>query len=166
MFPECSLSVCSLCVLCLSVLCLSVLCLSVCSLSVCVFAEGSLSECSLSVCSLSVLCLCRTRALFVEFSVYNTNSNLLAVLTFLLEFPVSEHVQASLDLKTCRLHRLSQGLDLPLLLTVNHPRRARHTNPHTNHNNPMPSRVGTPSLSHITSSMSQGTLPPLPPSTI
>ncbi|XP_076151518.1 polycystin-1 isoform X2 [Alosa pseudoharengus] len=59
-----------------------------------------------------------TRALFVEFSLYNTNTNLLAVLTFLLEFPVSERVQSSLDLKTCRLHRLSQGLDLPLLLTM------------------------------------------------
>lgn len=59
-----------------------------------------------------------TRALFVEFSLYNTNSNLLAVLTFLLEFPVSERVQSSLDLKVCRLHHLSQGLDLPLLLTV------------------------------------------------
>uniref|UniRef100_A0AAY4DRE1 Polycystic kidney disease 1a n=1 Tax=Denticeps clupeoides TaxID=299321 RepID=A0AAY4DRE1_9TELE len=60
----------------------------------------------------------QTRAVFVEFSLYNTNTDLLSVLTFLLEFSGSERALSSLDLKTCRLHRLSQGLDLPLLLTV------------------------------------------------
>uniref|UniRef100_A0A9J8BCY1 Polycystic kidney disease 1a n=1 Tax=Cyprinus carpio carpio TaxID=630221 RepID=A0A9J8BCY1_CYPCA len=60
----------------------------------------------------------RTRALFVEFPLYNINTDLLAVFTFLLEFPVSEHAQLSLDLKTCSLHTLSHGMDLPLFLTV------------------------------------------------
>uniref|UniRef100_A0A8C2Q812 Polycystic kidney disease 1a n=1 Tax=Cyprinus carpio TaxID=7962 RepID=A0A8C2Q812_CYPCA len=59
-----------------------------------------------------------TRALFVEFPLYNINTDLLAVFTFLLEFPVSEHAQLSLDLKTCSLHTLSHGMDLPLFLTV------------------------------------------------
>uniref|UniRef100_A0A673FQC8 Polycystin-1-like n=1 Tax=Sinocyclocheilus rhinocerous TaxID=307959 RepID=A0A673FQC8_9TELE len=60
----------------------------------------------------------RTRALFVEFPLYNINTDLLAVFTFLLEFPVSEHAQLSLDLKTCSLHTLSHGMDLPLFLTL------------------------------------------------
>uniref|UniRef100_A0A673HDU5 Polycystic kidney disease 1a n=1 Tax=Sinocyclocheilus rhinocerous TaxID=307959 RepID=A0A673HDU5_9TELE len=60
----------------------------------------------------------QTRALFVEFPLYNINTDLLAVFTFLLEFPVSEHAQLSLDLKTCSLHTLSHGIDLPLFLTV------------------------------------------------
>ncbi|KAG5854076.1 hypothetical protein ANANG_G00033690 [Anguilla anguilla] len=59
-----------------------------------------------------------TRALFVEFSLYNTNTDLLAVLTFLLEFPSPQGALSSLDLKTCIQHRLSAGLDLLLLLTV------------------------------------------------
>ncbi|XP_016361906.1 polycystin-1 [Sinocyclocheilus anshuiensis] len=59
-----------------------------------------------------------TRALFVEFPLYNINTDLLAVLTFLLEFPVSEHAQLSLDLKTCSLHTLRHGMDLPLFLTL------------------------------------------------
>ncbi|XP_052462150.1 polycystin-1 [Carassius gibelio] len=59
-----------------------------------------------------------TRALFVEFPLYNINTDLLAVFTFLLEFPVSEHAQLSLDLKTCSLHTLSHGMDLPLFLTI------------------------------------------------
>uniref|UniRef100_A0A9J8AJ39 Polycystic kidney disease 1a n=1 Tax=Cyprinus carpio carpio TaxID=630221 RepID=A0A9J8AJ39_CYPCA len=59
-----------------------------------------------------------TRALFVEFPLYNINTDLLAVFTFLLEFPVSEHAQLSLDLKTCSLHTLSHGMDLPLFLTL------------------------------------------------
>lgn len=60
----------------------------------------------------------RTRALFVEFPLYNINTDLLAVFSFLLEFPVSERAQLSLDLKTCSLHMLSHGMDLPLFLTV------------------------------------------------
>ncbi|KAJ8246237.1 hypothetical protein GJAV_G00265340 [Gymnothorax javanicus] len=59
-----------------------------------------------------------TRAVFVEFSLYNTNTDLLAVLTFLLEYPSPQGALWSLDLKTCFLHRLSAGLDLLLLLTV------------------------------------------------
>lgn len=60
----------------------------------------------------------RTKALFVEFSLYNINTDLLAVFSFLLEFPVSERAVLSLDLKTCSLHTLSHGMDLPLFLTV------------------------------------------------
>ncbi|KAK9981572.1 hypothetical protein ABG768_001099 [Culter alburnus] len=59
-----------------------------------------------------------TRALFVEFPLYNINTDLLAVFSFLLEFPVSERAQLSLDLKTCSLHMLSHGMDLPLFLTI------------------------------------------------
>ncbi|XP_072514001.1 LOW QUALITY PROTEIN: polycystin-1 [Salminus brasiliensis] len=59
-----------------------------------------------------------TRALFVEFSLYNTNTDLLAVFSLLLEFPVSERAQSSLDLKTCSLHTLRHGLDLSLFLTL------------------------------------------------
>uniref|UniRef100_A0A8C1Y5A5 Polycystic kidney disease 1a n=1 Tax=Cyprinus carpio TaxID=7962 RepID=A0A8C1Y5A5_CYPCA len=55
---------------------------------------------------------------FQQFPLYNINTDLLAVFTFLLEFPVSEHAQLSLDLKTCSLHTLSHGMDLPLFLTV------------------------------------------------
>uniref|UniRef100_A0A671PNE3 Polycystic kidney disease 1a n=1 Tax=Sinocyclocheilus anshuiensis TaxID=1608454 RepID=A0A671PNE3_9TELE len=54
----------------------------------------------------------------LTFPLYNINTDLLAVLTFLLEFPVSEHAQLSLDLKTCSLHTLRHGMDLPLFLTV------------------------------------------------
>ncbi|XP_062867009.1 polycystin-1 [Trichomycterus rosablanca] len=59
-----------------------------------------------------------TRVLFVEFSLYNTNTDLLSVLTFLLEFPVSERAQFGLDLKTCSLQTLRRGVDLPLFLTL------------------------------------------------
>ncbi|KAI7790559.1 polycystin-1 [Triplophysa rosa] len=59
-----------------------------------------------------------TTALFVEFSLYNINTDLLAVFSFLLEFPVSERAVLSLDLKTCSLHTLSHGMDLPLFLTL------------------------------------------------
>ncbi len=54
----------------------------------------------------------------MEFPLYNINTDLLAVFTVLLEFPVSERAQLSLDLKTCSLHTLSHGIDLPLFLTV------------------------------------------------
>ncbi|XP_051561683.1 polycystin-1 [Myxocyprinus asiaticus] len=59
-----------------------------------------------------------TSVVFVEFSLYNINTDLLAVFSFLLEFPVSERAQLSLDLKTCSLHTLRHGLDLPLFLTL------------------------------------------------
>ncbi len=72
------------------------------------------NDCSLMFC----VFVFRTRALFVEFPLYNINTDLLAVFTFLLEFPVSERAQLSLDLKTCSLHTLSHGMDLPLFLTV------------------------------------------------
>ncbi|XP_065151189.2 polycystin-1 isoform X1 [Paramisgurnus dabryanus] len=59
-----------------------------------------------------------TRALFLEFSLYNINTDLLSVFSFLLEFPVSERPVPSLDLKTLRLHTLSHGMDLSLFLTL------------------------------------------------
>ncbi|KAG7491421.1 hypothetical protein MATL_G00003380 [Megalops atlanticus] len=59
-----------------------------------------------------------SRALFVEFTLYNTNTDLLAVVTFLLEFPAPQGALPSVDLKTCSQHRLSTGLDLHLFLTV------------------------------------------------
>ncbi|XP_056135511.1 LOW QUALITY PROTEIN: polycystin-1 [Lampris incognitus] len=59
----------------------------------------------------------RTRAVFVEFSLYNINTNLLAVFSFLFEFPVSDCTQSSLDLLTVHLCPIT-GLDLQLLLTI------------------------------------------------
>ncbi|XP_023267629.1 polycystin-1 [Seriola lalandi dorsalis] len=59
----------------------------------------------------------RTRAVFVEFSLYNINTNLLAVFSFLFEFPVSERAQSSLDLLVITLWPIT-GLDLQLLLTI------------------------------------------------
>ncbi|KAF7689316.1 hypothetical protein HF521_012669 [Silurus meridionalis] len=59
-----------------------------------------------------------TRALFVEFSLYNTNTDLLSIFSFLLEFPVSERPQSSVNLKTCSLQSLQQGMNLPLFLTI------------------------------------------------
>lgn len=63
------------------------------------------------------VCFCRTRAVFVEFSLYNINTNLLAVFSFLVEFPVSERAQSSLDLLVITLWPIT-GLDLQLLLMV------------------------------------------------
>ncbi|XP_077461763.1 polycystin-1 isoform X2 [Stigmatopora argus] len=58
-----------------------------------------------------------SRNLYVEFSLYNVNTKLLAVFSFLFEFPVSERAQSSLDLVVISLWPIS-GLDLQLLLTV------------------------------------------------
>ncbi|XP_067115044.1 polycystin-1-like [Osmerus mordax] len=58
----------------------------------------------------------RTREVCVEFSLYNTNTDLLTAFNFLFEFPVSEHAQSSLDLLTFRLQPIT-GLNLQLLLT-------------------------------------------------
>ncbi|KAL1004887.1 hypothetical protein UPYG_G00051840 [Umbra pygmaea] len=58
-----------------------------------------------------------TRAVFVEFSLYNTNTDQLAIFSFLFEFPVSERAQTSLDLLTFRLQPIT-GLDLQLLLNI------------------------------------------------
>lgn len=63
------------------------------------------------------LCVYRTRAVVVEFSLYNINTNLLAVLSFLIEFPVSDRALSSLDLHVITLWPFT-GLDLQLLLTV------------------------------------------------
>lgn len=63
------------------------------------------------------VCLHRTRAVLVEFSLYNINTNLLAVFSFLFEFPVSERAQSSLDLLVITLWPIT-GLDLQLLLMV------------------------------------------------
>ncbi|KAM4584954.1 polycystin-1 [Odontesthes bonariensis] len=59
----------------------------------------------------------RTRAVFVEFSLYNINTNLLAVFSFLFEFPVSERAQSSLELIVLTLWPIT-GLDLQLLLMI------------------------------------------------
>lgn len=55
--------------------------------------------------------------MFVEFSLYNINTNLLAVFSFLFEFPVSERAQSSMDLLVITLWPIT-GLDLQLLLVV------------------------------------------------
>lgn len=70
----------------------------------------------LSMCFIFV-CVYRTRAVFVEFSLYNINTNLLAVFSFLFEFPVSERAQSGLDLLVITLWPIT-GLDLQLLVTV------------------------------------------------
>lgn len=59
----------------------------------------------------------RTRAVVVEFSLYNINTNLLAVFSFLMEFPVSDRALSSLDLHVITLWPFT-GLDLQLLLMV------------------------------------------------
>lgn len=53
----------------------------------------------------------------VEFSLYNVNTNLLAVFSFLIEFPVSDRALSSMDLHVITLWPFT-GLDLQLLLTV------------------------------------------------
>ncbi|KAJ8001528.1 hypothetical protein DPEC_G00170420 [Dallia pectoralis] len=58
-----------------------------------------------------------TQAVFLEFCLYNTNTDQLAVFSFQFEFPVSEHTQSTLDLLTFRLQPIT-GLDLQLLLTI------------------------------------------------
>lgn len=63
------------------------------------------------------VCVCRTRSVVVEFSLYNINTNLLAVFTFLMEFPVSDRALSSMDLRVIPLWPFT-GLDLQLLLTV------------------------------------------------
>ena len=55
--------------------------------------------------------------MFVEFSLYSINTNLLAAFSFLFEFPVSERAQSSLDLLVVTLCPIT-GLDLQLLLMV------------------------------------------------
>lgn len=64
------------------------------------------------------MCVFRSQALFVEFSLYNTNTDLLAVVIFLLEFPGQQGALSSLDVQTCHMQGLRSGLTLPLLLTV------------------------------------------------
>ncbi|XP_047434663.1 polycystin-1 [Mugil cephalus] len=59
----------------------------------------------------------RTRAVSVEFSLYNINTNLLAVFSFLFEFPVSERAESSFDLLVITLWPIT-GLDLQLLLMI------------------------------------------------
>lgn len=68
-------------------------------------------------CVFDCVCVHRTRTVFVEFSLYNINTNLLAVFSFLFEFPVSERAQSSLDLIVITLWPIT-GLDLQLLLMV------------------------------------------------
>ncbi|XP_072318379.1 polycystin-1 [Eucyclogobius newberryi] len=59
----------------------------------------------------------RTRAVVVEFPLYNINTNLLAVFSFVFNFPVSERAQGNLDLLVTSLWPIT-ALDLPLLLTI------------------------------------------------
>uniref|UniRef100_A0AAV2LKY9 Uncharacterized protein n=1 Tax=Knipowitschia caucasica TaxID=637954 RepID=A0AAV2LKY9_KNICA len=59
----------------------------------------------------------RTRAVVVEFPLYNINTNLVAVFSFVFTFPVSERAQCSLHLLVTSLWPIT-GLDLPLLLTM------------------------------------------------
>ncbi|XP_053712172.1 polycystin-1-like [Synchiropus splendidus] len=59
----------------------------------------------------------RSRSIFVEFSLYNINTNLLAVFSFLFDFPVSERAQSSLDLVVISLWPIT-SLDLQLLLLI------------------------------------------------
>lgn len=75
--------------------------------------EGS----SLKALMLKSGCLPRTRAVSLDFSLYNVNTDLLAVFSFLFEFPVSERAQSSLDLSVITLWPIT-GLDLQLLLVV------------------------------------------------
>uniref|UniRef100_A0A3B4ATD7 Uncharacterized protein n=1 Tax=Periophthalmus magnuspinnatus TaxID=409849 RepID=A0A3B4ATD7_9GOBI len=55
-------------------------------------------------------------AVVVEFPLYNINTNLLAVFSFVFNFPVSERAQSSLNLLVTSVWPIT-GLDLPLLLT-------------------------------------------------
>lgn len=55
--------------------------------------------------------------MLVEFSLYSVNTNLLAVFSFLMEFPVSDRALSSVDLHVITLWPFT-GLDLQLLLTV------------------------------------------------
>ncbi|KAM9314500.1 polycystin-1 [Pholidichthys leucotaenia] len=59
----------------------------------------------------------RTRAVFVDFSLCNINTKLVAVFSFLIEFPVSDCAQSSLDLTVITLWPIT-GLDLQLLLMI------------------------------------------------
>ncbi|NP_001129985.1 polycystin-1 precursor [Oryzias latipes] len=59
----------------------------------------------------------RTHAVILEFSLYNINTNLLAIFTFLFEFPVSDRAQNSLQLDVVSLWPI-KGLDMQLLLTI------------------------------------------------
>ncbi|MBN3322381.1 PKD1 protein, partial [Atractosteus spatula] len=59
-----------------------------------------------------------SKALFVEFTLYNTNTDVFAVVTFLVEFSLSAGTLASMDIKAMSLRRLSSGLDLLLLMMV------------------------------------------------
>lgn len=63
------------------------------------------------------MCVSRTRAVSLDFSLYNVNTDLLAVFSFLFEFPVSERAKSSLDLNVITLWPIT-GLDLQLLLVV------------------------------------------------
>ncbi|RVE75816.1 hypothetical protein OJAV_G00002450 [Oryzias javanicus] len=59
----------------------------------------------------------RTHAVTLEFSLYNINTNLLAVFSFLFEFPVSDRAQNRLQLDVVSLWPIG-GLDMQLLLTI------------------------------------------------
>lgn len=72
---------------------------------------------SLTQLSVFLVCVSSSRSVVVEFSLYNINTNLLAVFSFLMEFPVSDRALSSMDLHVITLRPFT-GLDLQLLLTV------------------------------------------------
>ncbi|XP_043944837.1 polycystin-1 [Protopterus annectens] len=59
-----------------------------------------------------------TRAIFVEFTQYNANVDLYALVTILMEFPVPGGAMCTLDVKPFALLRLSNGVHLLLIMMV------------------------------------------------
>ncbi|MGH0137686.1 UNVERIFIED_CONTAM: hypothetical protein FKN15_021799 [Acipenser sinensis] len=57
-----------------------------------------------------------TRAVFVEFTLYNTNTDLYAVVALLVEFAHSSRAYTSMNIKAVPLLRLSTGADLLLVM--------------------------------------------------
>lgn len=79
----------------------------------------------------------------LDFSLYNVNTDLLAVFSFLFEFPVSERAQSSLDLCVVTLWPIT-GLDLQLLLVVSFLGTSAPSPPPFHHSNPLTSCFSAP----------------------
>ncbi|KAG2456195.1 polycystin-1-like isoform X2 [Polypterus senegalus] len=60
----------------------------------------------------------RTRVVFLEFTLYNTNTDLYAVVTFLAEFPPAGGAYTSLDVRVIALARQGAGVDLLFVMMV------------------------------------------------
>ncbi|XP_051790089.1 polycystin-1 isoform X2 [Erpetoichthys calabaricus] len=60
----------------------------------------------------------RTRVVFLEFTLYNTNTDLYAVVTFLAEFPPAGGAYTSLDVSVIALARQGAGVDLLFVMMV------------------------------------------------